>query len=260
MTSSASSLIVNSLGLPRLTGPVSSFGLFIRRTKPSIRVVDVAERAGLAAVAVDRDRLALQGLDDEIRDHAAVVRVHARAVGVEDARDLDLELVLAPIVEEQRLGAALALVIARARPDRIDVAPIVLRLRMDGGVAVDLRGRGLEDPAFEALGEAQHVDGAVHAGLGRLHGVVLVVDGRGRAGEIVDFIDLDIEREGHVVTHELEARVAEQVLDVALGAGEKIIDADDVVAVGDQAIAEMRAEKAGAAGYQYGPGIVHVPP
>lgn len=50
------------------------------------------------------------------------------------------------------------------------------------------------------------------------------------------------------------------VVDVALGASEKIIEADDVVAVGDQAIAQVRAEKSGAAGYQYGPGIVHVPP
>ena len=66
------------------------------------------------------------------------LRVHARAVGVEDARDLDLELVLAMIVEEQRLGAALALVVAGARTDRIDVAPVVLGLRVHRGIAVDL--------------------------------------------------------------------------------------------------------------------------
>ena len=68
--------------------------------------------------------------------------------------------------------------------------------------------------APHALGEAQHVDGAVHAGLGRLHRVVLVVDRRGRAGEVVDLVDLDVEREGHVVAHQLEARVAEQMRDV----------------------------------------------
>jgi hypothetical protein len=32
--------------------------------------------------------------------------VHARAVGVEDADDLDVEIVLALVVEEERLGAA----------------------------------------------------------------------------------------------------------------------------------------------------------
>ena len=114
------------------------------------QIVDVAEGARLAAVAVDGDGLALQGLHDEIGDDAAVVGVHARAVGIEDARDLDLELVLAVIVEEQRLGAALALVIAGARADRVDVPPVVFRLRMHGRVAVDLAGRGLQDPAAQA--------------------------------------------------------------------------------------------------------------
>ena len=88
----------------------------------------------------------------------------------------------------------------------------------------------------------------MHAGLGRLHRVVLVMDGRGRAGEVVDFVDLDIEREGHVVAHQLEARVVEQMRDVALGAGEEVVDADDVVAAFEQPVAQMRAEKAGAAG------------
>ena len=60
-------------GLPRLTGPVTSSG------SPSAaqavdQVVDVAERARLAAVAVDGDRLAPQRLHDEVRHHAAVVR------------------------------------------------------------------------------------------------------------------------------------------------------------------------------------------
>ena len=122
---------------------------------------------------------------------------------------------------------------------------------MNGGVAVHLRGRGLEDPAPETLGQAQHVDGAMHAGLGRLHGIVLIVDRRGRAGEIVDLVDLDIERKRHVVAHQLEARMADQMLDVALAAGEEIVDANDVVAVGNQAIAQVRAEKAGTAGDQH---------
>ena len=110
-----------------LIGPVTSSGGLHQPHEPVDQIVDVAERAGLAALAVDRDVLAAQRLDDEVGHHAAVVRVHARAVGVEDARHLDRQLVLAAIVEEQRLGAALAFVVAGARADRIDVAPIVLR-------------------------------------------------------------------------------------------------------------------------------------
>ena len=53
---------------------------------------------------------------------------------------------LAPIIEEQRLCASLTLVIAGARSNRIDVAPVILRLRMNVRIAVDLRCRSLKDP------------------------------------------------------------------------------------------------------------------
>ena len=50
------------------------------------------------------------------------------------------------------------------------------------------------------------------------------------------------------MAHELETRVVDQVLDVALGAGEEIVEAHDLMAALDQPVAQMRAEKAGAAG------------
>jgi hypothetical protein len=114
---------------------------------------------------------------------------------------------LAPIVEKQRFRATLAFIIARPEADRIDAAPIGLGLRVQLGVAVDLRGRCLEDFGPHAFGEPQHVDGAVHAGFGGLHGVMLIVNWRGRTGEIVNFVNLDIERERHVVAHQFEARM-----------------------------------------------------
>ena len=137
------------------------------------QVVDIAETAGLAAVAVDGDVLAAQRLDDEVAHHPAVVRMHARAVGVEDADDLDVEVVLAVIVEEQGFGAAFALVVAAADADGIDPAPVAFRLRMHFRVAVDLAGGGLQDARLQPLGQTQHVDRTVHAGLGGLHRVVL---------------------------------------------------------------------------------------
>ena len=185
--------------------------------------------------------------------------MHARAVGVENPRHLDPQFVLPPIIEEQSFGAALAFIIARARADRIDVAPVVLGLRMHVGIAIDFRGRGLENFRLHALGETQHVDGAVHAGLGRLHRVVLVVDGRGRTGEIVDLVDLEIDREGHVVADQFEVLVVEQMLDIGARAGEKIVEADDVGALVQQAFAQMRAEKSGTAGDENTPLQMHFP-
>ena len=202
----AISAIVSSLGLPRFIGPVTSSGRFHQPHERVDHVVDVTERTRLPAVAEDRDRLVAQRLDDESGDHAAVGRMHVGAVGVEDARDLDPQPVLAVIVEEQRLGAALSLVVAGALADRVDAPPVVLGLRMHLGVAVDLAGRRLQDRHAQPLREPEHVDRAVHGGLRRLHGVVLVVDRRRRAGEVVDPVDLDVERERDVVAQRARTR------------------------------------------------------
>jgi hypothetical protein len=48
---------------------------------------------------------------------------------------------------------------------------------------------------------------------------------RSRAGEIVDFIDLNKERKRHVVPHQLKSGMSEKMLDVALLAGKKIVHA-----------------------------------
>jgi hypothetical protein len=67
---------------------------------------------------------------------------------------------------------------------------------------------------------------------------------RGRAGKVVDLVHLQIEREGDVVPDHLEVLVIQQVLDVAPGAGEEIVDADHDGSARQQALAEMRAEEA----------------
>lgn len=63
-----------------------------------------------------------------------------RAVGVEDARDAHLDVV--PRLEGvgEGLEGALALVVAGARTEAVDVAPVGLGLAADLGVAVDLCG------------------------------------------------------------------------------------------------------------------------
>ena len=54
------------------------------------------------------DGLALERLDDEVAHHAAVIGLHAGAIGVEDACDLDVQAMMAAVVAEQGFGAALA--------------------------------------------------------------------------------------------------------------------------------------------------------
>mmetsp|Transcript_4992 Transcript_4992/g.16733 ORF Transcript_4992/g.16733 Transcript_4992/m.16733 type:complete len:322 (+) Transcript_4992:2055-3020(+) len=101
-------------------------------------VVHVAEGPRLRAVPVDGDVLAVERLHDEVGHHAAVVRVHARAVGVEDADHAHVHVVLPVVVEAEGLRAPLALVVAGPHARAVHVAPVGLRLGRHVGVAVDL--------------------------------------------------------------------------------------------------------------------------
>ena len=49
------------------------------------------------------------------------------------------------------------------------------------------------------------------------------------------------------MAHQLEARVIKQMQDVVFRAGEEVIQTDDIVAVVQQAFAQVRAEEIGAA-------------
>ena len=215
------------------------------------QVVNIAEGARLAAVSVQRDVLATQGLHDKVGHDPSVVRMHPRPVGVEDAHHLDAGAVLAEVIKEQRLGAALAFVVAGAWTHRIDVAAIVLGLWMYRRIAVHLAGRCLHDLRADPLCQTKHGDRAYHAGLGGLHWVVLVVHRRGRARQVVDFVDLDVQGESDVVPHRLEVRIADQVGDVVLAAGEIVVDAQHIVSVAHQTLTEMRPKETGAAGHQH---------
>src|SRR3954466_244374 len=126
------------------------------------QIVDETEAASLAAGAIYRDRSTPQGLHDEIRDDAPVVLEHAGTVRVEDASDLDLNAMSAVVVEEESFGSPLALIIASARADRIDVAGIALGLRVNFRISVHLAGRGLQNPARLLLGQFENIESAEH--------------------------------------------------------------------------------------------------
>ena len=63
-------------------------------------------------------------------------------------------------------------------------------------------------------------------------------------------ITTQVQRKGHVAPHEFKARVVFQVFDVALAAGEQVVDADHFIAAGQDAVDQVAAQKAGAAGDQ----------
>src|SRR4029453_10967460 len=109
----------------------------VHEAKESIEeVVDVAKGARLLPLPVDGDRLVIQRLHDEVGHHTPVIRMHARAISIENACDFYVQIVLAKIVEEQSLCAALALVVAGTWTNWIYVTPILLRLRVNTGIAI----------------------------------------------------------------------------------------------------------------------------
>ena len=214
------------------------------------QVVAEAERSRLGPVPKDRDVFGRQSLADEIGHHSAVERVHAGAVGVEDPDNANVHAVHAVIVHEQGLRRPLALVVTGARPQRIDAAAVRLRLGVHLGVPINLARRGLENSGPAAACHPQHVDGAHHRGLHRLDGVVLIVPGGGRTGEVVDLVHLQPDGYRDIVPDQLEIRLGQQMGHVALLAGEEIVQADDVVTLRNQPVAQMRTQKSRAAGHQ----------
>ena len=72
----------------------------------------------------------------------------------------------------------------------------------------------------------------------------------GRTRQIVNLVDLQKDRQRHVVTNQLEVGPVEQMHEVRFLAGEEVVEADDVVLLFDQPFAQVRAEKTGATSYQ----------
>jgi hypothetical protein len=129
-----------------------------------------------------------------------------------------------------------------------------MRLR----VAVDLARRGEEEAGALGLGEAQEMVGARHAGEHGVLGIRLVMRRRGGAGEVVDLVDREApgrEAAGQgiddVVLDHVEARLALQVPQVRLPAGEEAVEADDASALAQEDVAQVGADEAGASGDEH---------
>lgn len=74
------------------------------------------------------------------------------------------------------------------------------------------------------------------------------MNGGGGAGEVVDLVDFEEEGLDDVVSDQLEPRIPEVVYEVLLPAGEEVVDDDDAVAPGHEAVDEVAADESGAAG------------
>ena len=98
-------------------------------------------------------------------------------------------------------------------------------------VAVDFRRRRLKNFCPESLAKAEHVDCAMHARLGGLHRVALVMDRRGRTRQVIDLVGFHIQRNRHVVPQHFEVGIVEKMFDILLRTAEKIVYAENVTSL-----------------------------
>jgi hypothetical protein len=79
--------------------------------------------------------------------------------------------------------------------------------------------------------------------LGRLNGVVLIVDRSSGTSQVVDFVDLHIEREGDVVANKFKIRISQQMDDISFGPRIEIVDTEDIVSIPEETLAEMGTQE-----------------
>jgi hypothetical protein len=71
---------------------------------------------------------------------------------------------------------------------------------------------------------------------------------RGRAGEVEDFVDFDIEGKADVVPHQLEPRIQQEMVDVVPSTRIEIVEAKHFIAPIEQSRAQMGADESGSPG------------
>ncbi len=115
-------------------------------------VLHITERSGLCPIPKDGNRLIPQGLHDEIANHPPIVGVHSGAVGVEDAYNPDVHIILSVIVEKQGFCTPFPFIITGPKPYGIHISPIRLILWMDCRVSVNFARGGLQNLGLHPFG------------------------------------------------------------------------------------------------------------
>jgi hypothetical protein len=101
----------------------------------------------------------------------------------------------------------------------------------------------LQDLCPGPLGQAQHVDHAVHRCLGRLDRIMLVMHRRSGTGEVVDLVHLDMQRKRDVVADRLEIGLRKKRRDQRPASGEIVVGTEHVMSFGHQPRTQMTADE-----------------
>lgn len=117
-------------------------------------------------------------------------------------------------------------------------------------VAINFRSGSEENSRVETLGEAKHVECTLSGCFDRLDRVVLVVRRAGRAGQVVNLVDLEHDRLDNIGHDEVEIRMPVPASDIFFAASEEIVHYGDLVTHGHELVDKIGANKACATSHQ----------
>src|SRR3546814_21117092 len=108
----------------------------------------MAEGARLASIAIPSERVPGQCLQHHVRHHPSIHGRKPRAISVETAGHTDSASRRAVIIESKRFRRSFAFIVAGARAGWIDIAEIILTLRLDLRDAINRPGERAEEVRY----------------------------------------------------------------------------------------------------------------
>src|ERR687894_1406206 len=150
------------------------------------------------------------------------------------------------IGHSQSFGVTLGLVVDAPHARCAYVAPVVFALRVYEGVAVDLRGRGEHEAGPPGAGKSEAVVSCQCAALEYLYRDTHEVGWARGGGEMIDLVELSgkVYVGTDVVFYILEICFAcQEGGHVLEDARTEVVDADDLIALGEEPLAEVRADE-----------------
>jgi hypothetical protein len=206
---------------------------------------------------VNLQRLAGECALDEARNDVPVLTRLARADGVEEANDHAAETALVPERQREELVERLRVRVGPALRRRRTVDPqrVLVEGNVLGVVPVHLRARGDQHRLLETGAVLEHVLGALHvrqqcpAGLlddqAHSHSGCQVIDRVATVHKLADD-----GRGEHRVDDEVEALALAELDNIRLCARREVVEGEDLPALVEQELGQVRADEAGAAGDQ----------
>ena len=130
-------------------------GALQQADEPLYDIIHITEATCLLPVSVDGEGYGLECLGDKIRNDAPVILLHPWTVTIEDSGDGGVNPQSSAIGRGHGFPEPLSLVIYASRPEVVDVAGVLFRLRVDLRISIDLRRRSKQVAGVFGMGELE---------------------------------------------------------------------------------------------------------